>query len=471
MPEFSAGQIVGAKYRLLRLLAFGGMGSVWVARHVELDVDVAIKSIAAEDFLRREDLRKRFKREARVVAQLRSPNIVRVFDYGVEEGTPYIAMELLEGEDLKSRLDRLGALALQDAATIVRQVAAALDAAHRAKLVHRDVKPSNVFLAQEEAGEVVKLLDFGVAKDASDTRRTDDTTGDLLLGSPRYMSPEQAQAGKVDGRSDVWSLGAVVFEMLTGSPLFGAAPISKVLVQIVTADLPTVTERAPSLPRELDEVVGRALSRETADRYATAGEFAEALTEVSGRHPGLPAATSKPRTTHAARAALVRSSATAVAGSDADASQELSPTSTTADELERKQSSPGVFSLWGRRLAWVTVGCGSAVLGAWLLGAFRPAIAPSQANPASGSVTAPEPEPQPTSRQDPVTAAPRPSPSGATSSSLPAATQTGVPARTPPASRRPAPRVVAPAAVATPSPSAQPTRRDSDFGIPTSRKQ
>jgi serine/threonine protein kinase len=190
----AAGQLIGGKYLLARPLAQGGMGELWVGHHVELDIAVAIKflepKLAGEpEFVRR------FQREARAAARLRSAHVARIHDYGMEQGAPYIAMELLEGETLAERLSREGRLSVARLAAIVAQLAKGLGEAHAAGIVHRDLKPSNVFLARVAGEEVVKILDFGIAKEltgrAHDTAVTD---SGILLGSPRYMSPSRRAA-------------------------------------------------------------------------------------------------------------------------------------------------------------------------------------------------------------------------------------------------------------------------------------
>ena len=198
---FTRGRVVGGKYRVGRWLAKGGMGSVWIAEHVELGLEVALKAVLASSD--ETTAKMRFKREARAAAGLKSPHVVRVFDYGIEGGVPYLVMELLEGEDLKDRLLRQRRIPLSAAAEIVGQIAEALHEAHEAGLIHRDVKPRNIFLARAGSQEVAKLLDFGVAKDVSTAGTGEETGTGLLLGSARYMSPEQARGERVDGRSDV----------------------------------------------------------------------------------------------------------------------------------------------------------------------------------------------------------------------------------------------------------------------------
>jgi eukaryotic-like serine/threonine-protein kinase len=274
------GALIGGKYRLVRPLAAGGMGSVWVARHLELEVDVALKLIADAD--PSSAARARFRREAKAAAQLSSAHVVRIFDYGTEGEAPYIAMELLAGEDLKSRLERVGSLSLGEASAVVTQIAKALAEAHSAGLVHRDVKPRNVFLARAGGDEIVKVLDFGIAKDL--TARDETQTG-VLLGSPHYMSPEQARGSEVDGRSDVWSLAVVTFEMLSCEKPFPGTALGDVIARICIEPPRRLSEVAPELPAELDAVFERALAKEPVERFEGVRAFAQALGEVAADHP------------------------------------------------------------------------------------------------------------------------------------------------------------------------------------------
>jgi serine/threonine protein kinase len=253
------------------------MGSVWKARHLGLDAPIAIKfqhahrasSAAAA----------RFRREARAAAKLCHPNVVRVVDYGIDAEVPFIAMELLQGESLKARLERQTALALEEAVEFSRQAASALDAAHDAGIVHRDLKPSNLFVVREAGREGVKLLDFGIAKwfEAEGEGITED---DLVVGSAQYMSPEQARAQPVDGRTDVWSLGVVAFQMLTGELPFHGANIPDTLSRICAGkwDPPSV-HLGPSYV-EVDAVFARAFELEPELRFASAGAFATALSDA-----------------------------------------------------------------------------------------------------------------------------------------------------------------------------------------------
>lgn len=277
-----AGQLVASKYRLERPLARGGMGAVWVARHVELDVDVALKFRRFADDVELA-VEHRFKREAQAAAQLRGPHIVHIHDYGVHEGTPYIAMELLSGEDLGQRLDREGAMSLTVALGWLRQAAKALRVVHAAGIVHRDIKPSNLFLAEQQGEAVLKMLDFGIAKTPDEGGAT--TSAGLLLGSPAYMSPEQARGQRVDARSDLWSLAAVLYRMLTGRAPFEGPSSGDILVRLCTEDVAPPSSAAPHLGPEVDRFFRRALARDPDGRFQDVDELlaaAETLAELPG---------------------------------------------------------------------------------------------------------------------------------------------------------------------------------------------
>ncbi len=245
---------MGGRYRLLQPLAKGGMGMVWIARHADLDLDVAVKLIA--DVAPSASARNRFRREARAAAQLKTPHVVKIHDYGVDGDLPYIAMELLFGEDLKTTLDREGPLAVARVAAIVSQLAKALDEAHERGLVHRDIKPRNVFLARVGSDEIVKLLDFGIAKDTAELG--DETGTGTMLGSPHYMSPEQARGGVVTPQSDVWSLAVVAFEMLTAAKPFPGDVLGDVIARICIEPPVSLQSLWPQAPAQLEAVLARA---------------------------------------------------------------------------------------------------------------------------------------------------------------------------------------------------------------------
>ena len=200
--QLTEGLRVADRFRLVRLLGQGGMGSVWLADHLALDIPCAIKFIDREP--NSADARRRFEREAKAAAQLRGQHVVQILDHGVWEGVPYIAMEYLEGEDLAARLERLGRLAHGQTARIIAQVAKGLGRAHAAGIVHRDLKPENIFLTKDGDDDVVKVLDFGIAKRSQTSLSEAGTKTGSLLGTPFHMSPEQARGVKgIDHRSDL----------------------------------------------------------------------------------------------------------------------------------------------------------------------------------------------------------------------------------------------------------------------------
>lgn len=280
VPE--TGKHIAGRYRLTRKLGEGGMGSVWAAHDEKLRRDVAIKLVTE----RISDSAKalgRFEREAMSIARLRSPYITQIYDYGVEEGSPYIIMELLEGEDLKELLARDQRLTMDQTARVVVQVAKALHAAHAEGIVHRDLKPANVFIATEHGEQVCKVFDFGVAKALNDLADDNDTTAEgVLLGTPRYMSPEQAHGAKrVDHRTDLWSLGVIAYLCLTGRLPFIAAGTGHVLVKICTEEPPPPSSVHGALPPEVDAFMMQALAKEPEERFQSAREMGMAFAELA----------------------------------------------------------------------------------------------------------------------------------------------------------------------------------------------
>jgi serine/threonine protein kinase len=256
------------------------MGTVWLADHLTLDLRCAVK------FMTREatddpTYRARFELEAKAIAQLHSPNVVRVIDYDAHDGLPFIAMEYLQGEDLAARLRRLGKLDAQTTYRIISQVARGLAKAHAAGIVHRDLKPENIFLAEEDEVEVAKLLDFGIAKltaFAICDGFADRTQAGSLLGTPAYMSPEQARGlSDIDHRSDLWSLAVITYECLVGKLPFESPALGDLFAQIMFEPVPTPSHVAPSLPADFDWWWARAALRSVDGRFATAVELADAL--------------------------------------------------------------------------------------------------------------------------------------------------------------------------------------------------
>jgi len=283
------GEILGGKYRLEKEIGRGSMGTVWSAVHLTLGQRVAIKFIAVEH-AQAPEARQRFSTEAKAAARLRSRYVVQVYDDGeTKEGTPYVVLEYLDGETLEQRLERERDLPLNDAVRIMRHVARALSRAHASGIVHRDLKPGNVFLTRsedDEAGWVAKVLDFGIAK-LEEQGVTSTTKAGALLGTPLFMSPEQIRgANSVDSRSDLYSLGMVFYNMLTGSYAFNGHALADVLVAICTQPLPDLRTAAPWVPASVADWFQRACARDLQARFQSADEMIEAMDLALGVSTG-----------------------------------------------------------------------------------------------------------------------------------------------------------------------------------------
>ena len=285
MSETSAirpGVVIGETYEITELLGEGGMGTVWTAKHLRLPGKrVAIKvlhGVAAGD---RESYA-RFRREAEIASRIGHPNIVTVHDFNVlASGEPYLVLEFLDGEDLAHRLLR-GKLPLGQALGIARQIGSALHAAHKADVVHRDLKPGNIFLMPTEVGgelvDQVKVLDFGISKiRGSQTVQTQDA---VLLGTPQYMAPEQAlgRNTEIDARTDVFALGAIVYEMLSGRPAFTGNTLAEVVFKVVYAEPTPLGELCSDAPKNVLDAVAQALAKDPAQRFSDVAAFINALT-------------------------------------------------------------------------------------------------------------------------------------------------------------------------------------------------
>jgi eukaryotic-like serine/threonine-protein kinase len=277
--------IVAGKYRLTRMLGRGGMGSVWEGIHATLGTRVAVKFIDAEH-AESPEARHRFENEARAAATLRSKHVVEVYDHGLmEDGRPFIVMEFLEGEPLDKRLDRVERLPARDTARIVSQICRALSKAHAAGIVHRDLKPDNVFLVwdDEDGSDVAKVVDFGIAKFTDSKRPASATRTGSVLGTPYYMSPEQARGLRtVDFRSDLWSVGVIAFRCMTGHLPFEGEAVGDVLVKLCTAPMPVPSQLVNDLPPGFDAWFARALTREPEGRFQSASELGTSLAAVCG---------------------------------------------------------------------------------------------------------------------------------------------------------------------------------------------
>jgi eukaryotic-like serine/threonine-protein kinase len=266
------GATVAGKYHIDRLIGRGGMGAVFQATNAVIGKRVALKFLSATTCTDG-DAATRFQREAEAASLAESPHIVQIFDSGrSEQGLPFLVMELLTGEDLRARLRREGRLDVDSAVRIGVQVLKALKQAHAAGIVHRDLKPDNVFLCRhEDDPSFVKLVDFGISKLQQRAGVDTLTHEGAVLGTAFYMSPEQAQSfPDIDGRTDLFSLGAILYEMLAGAPPHRAPTYEAVLITICTRDAADVRNEAPEVPEKLARVIARALARDRTDRYSSA---------------------------------------------------------------------------------------------------------------------------------------------------------------------------------------------------------
>jgi eukaryotic-like serine/threonine-protein kinase len=280
--------LVAGKYELLGIIGRGGMGSVWEGKHVSLGTRVAIKFIEKE-YAESKEARARFDNEARAAATIQSKHAIQIFDHGVtDDGKPYIVMEMLQGEPLDKRLDRLGRLPLQDVARILNQVCRALQRAHDGGIVHRDLKPENIFLVRtpDDDEDVAKVLDFGIAKirgTAGSAPLSNSTKTGAVLGTPYYMSPEQARGMRdIDHRTDLWSLGVIVFKCVTGVLPFEGESLGDLLVKICTTPVPVPSQVLPGLSHAFDAWFARALDRDPQKRFGSASEMSDALAYACG---------------------------------------------------------------------------------------------------------------------------------------------------------------------------------------------
>jgi eukaryotic-like serine/threonine-protein kinase len=274
----AVGEVIAGKYQVEAAIASGGMGVVCQATHLELQKRVAIKFVRPE-LAQYEGFVSRFLNEARAAAALHSEHVAHVLDCGrLPSGVPYMVLEYLEGTDLARALKRDGPLPTQRAVDYALQVCEALAEAHAKRLVHRDIKPDNLFMTAGPGGvTVIKVLDFGVSKqlESENPSLTDDNQG---IGSPHYMSPEQMTTpSEIDARSDIWSLGAVLYELIGGHPPFDGNSVPEVCAKVVTQEPLPLHDHAPNVPRRLEAVILQCLNKDRDRRFADVGDVADAL--------------------------------------------------------------------------------------------------------------------------------------------------------------------------------------------------
>jgi serine/threonine protein kinase len=275
------GDVIADKYRVDRVLGAGGMGVVVLATDLALERQVAIKFLL-EEHVKHREASERFLREARAAVRIQSEHVARVIDVGtLRNGAPYMVMEYLLGTDLSQVIEQKGRATIEDAVGYVLEASEAIAEAHAAGIVHRDLKPANLFLARKAGGHFsIKVLDFGISKHAnsSTSKQQSLTRTSAMMGSPLYMSPEQMRSSRdVDARTDIWALGVILYELLTGKPPFLAESMPELIAHILQDQPISPRTERPEIPVGLDAVVLRALEKDPGRRYQNVGDFAQAL--------------------------------------------------------------------------------------------------------------------------------------------------------------------------------------------------
>src|SRR5688572_16581210 len=280
--DYAVGQVISGRFRVEHVIGIGSMGVVLAAKHLELDERVAIKFIRAE-MQQVPGVLSRFAREAKAAVSIKSEHVAQVFDVGTADGIgPYIVMEYLEGCDLAQVLEMEGRLPIRRAVHYVMQACEALAVAHSSGITHRDIKPENLFLTRQGDLERIKLLDFGISKATLTGKVFGDelssSDNSCLLGTPLYMSPEQIRANvEIDHRSDIWSLGAVLYELITARSAFGAEGVRQVWTRILETPPTPLAAYCPEAPPTLQAVIERCLEKDPARRFQNVAELAVAL--------------------------------------------------------------------------------------------------------------------------------------------------------------------------------------------------
>ncbi len=391
------GRVIKERYRLQERLGQGGMGSVWRAEDLNLHIDVAVKLIDP-NFAESAEARARFEREALAAAQLRSMHIALITDHGVDGETPYIVMELLRGESLAARLHSRTVLSFDETLSVFSQIAEALAFAHERRIVHRDLKPDNVFIVSERTKELVKVLDFGVAKrlDAQSFGNKLKTHTGMLLGTPYYMSPEQTRgSADIDHRADIWSFGVLAYECVTGKRPFEADTLPDLLMSICR-DPMLPPSKVALVPRGFDEWFARVAARDVRERFQTIEAAMDALRVLHGSRLVGARATRASVPSGAVGTNRVEPNApiptVAVPGFDGAAAltpNTVIPSSVTSPGLHQVSSSKRAVGWALSALAVVGVG-----LGYWLWGSSEPITAKDDAavDPQHHEATPPKPQ-------------------------------------------------------------------------------
>ena len=475
--QLACGEVIAGRYRLDRLLGEGGMGAVWEATHTITRKRTALKFVKGSAEAKPE-LRRRFMREARAAALVEHPNVITVRDvFELEDATPVMVMDLLEGETLARRLTRERTLSIADAADILLPVVSAVGAAHAMGIVHRDLKPENIFLVRDaDPTATVKVLDFGIAKlTAPDAETGGATTTGAMLGTPYYMAPEQCFGESVDHRADVWAIGVILYEVLSGGrPVEGDNP-GQIFKRLMSDAIPPLSSVAPDVPDDLAALVGRMLAKDRADRPADLREVEEVLArharlEVPGfGPPGSAPADDLFEADSFGRASSSRARIRVGATSD-PAAPTQEPAATTAGGTAGAWTPPRA-PVSTRSVAMVA-GIGAIAFGGWMLSQrvsterTAPIDEPATRTPTSAATQAPIPAAGPIAPEAPAIqpaalSAPAPTPAAA-------ATPVAIASASAPGTARGAPRAPitsapaaarasgAPSGTAAPAPPASP---------------
>jgi eukaryotic-like serine/threonine-protein kinase len=492
-----AGSLLTSSIRLVRPLGAGAMGSVWVADHLTLATQVVVKFIG-NDAASNPDLVARFTREAAAAAQVKSPHVVQMLDHGVTpHNVPYIVMELLEGCELGKYMTERGILSPEEVCAIIAQISKALRRAHERRIVHRDIKPQNIFMCDVGGGELfIKVLDFGIAKKLEGDVTESGTRTGAMIGTPYYMSPEQLVGAKdIDFRSDLWSLAVVAFQALTGRVPFHAENMASLVIAIHAGTIPAPSQMNPALSPAIDAWFARACMRDPNARFQSAQEMADALqvavqTRASapnvplsfGGPPRLGAPSSVPNTPASLGgppAPMQSGSNPSVqAGSMPRASASLAgfgaTTGGTGAGQAQRQNNQKLLAIVAGVFTVVVIGCLLTVNWYWKRHLTAQATATKTTAPAVRPETAPTDAPAQPPPEVPAAspAAPDLPPSAATVAAAPLA-RPASPAPQPvplpaPSTRAsanvlPAPSLPASSTAAKPRPSATPTKKTNDF--------